>query len=113
MRVVWMMKDPQRSLQDLIAATDTTTLSNVLMRIPDKVCAAGFSILADDVRARLYTLIGDTKAQRIREEIRIEARRRTNAAVRARLVRSFLAYFKQRAPRAPAIWIKPIRRRRT
>jgi hypothetical protein len=107
-----MMTDHGRSLRDLLARTPSTTLSNILMRIPDKVCAAGFSTLSDDLQRGLYALVGETKAARIREEVRIEARRRTTAAARARLVRSFLAYFQQRAPRAPAVWIRPIRRRR-
>ncbi|HUI72180.1 MAG TPA: hypothetical protein VL354_16795 [Spirochaetia bacterium] len=106
------MKDLERSVRDLVGSTDATTLSNVIMRVPDKVCAAAFAILSDDARARLYAVIGDTKAHRIREEIRIETRRRTSAAVRAGLVRVFLAYFRHRATAAPRIWIRPMRRRR-
>jgi hypothetical protein len=107
-----MMTDHGRSLRDLLARTPSTTLSNILMRIPDKVCAAGFSALPEEVQRRLYALVGDTKAARIREEIRIEARRRTSAVARARLLRSFLSYFQHRAPKAPAVWIRPIRRRK-
>lgn len=105
------MIDHQRSIRDLISRTHATTLSNILMRIPDKVCAAGFSALPDDIRSRLYALVGETKAARIREEIRIETRRRTSATVRSRLLRSFLAYFDIRAARAPRVWIRPVRRR--
>ncbi len=106
------MKDHQRSIRDLVARTDSTTLSNTLMRIPDKVCAAGFSTLPDDLRSRLYALVGETKAARIREEIRIETRRRTSAIVHSRLVRSFLSYFDARAPGAPTVWVRPVRRRK-
>ena len=99
-------------MRDLLFRTPSAALSNILMRIPDKVCAAGFSALSDDVQRRLYALVGDTKAVRIREEIRIEARRRTSPVARARLLRSFLAYFEHRAPRAPSVWIRPIRRQK-
>ena len=106
-----MMKDPARSLRDLILRTPATALSNILMRIPDKVCAAGFSMLPDEVRDRLYALMGGTKATRIREEIRIETRRRTSVAVRTRLLRSFVSYFEHPAPGAPSVWVRPIRPR--
>jgi hypothetical protein len=105
------MKDHGRWMRDLLARTPSARLSNILMRIPDKVCAAGFSALPDDTQNRLYALVGGTKAARIREEIRIEGRRRTSAVARARLLRSFLAYFEHRAPRAPSVWVRPIRRR--
>ena len=71
-----MTKDLERSLRDLMEAVNGATLSNIVMRIPDKLCAAAFSMLSDDVRDRLYEVIGTTKAARIREEIRIERRRR-------------------------------------
>ncbi len=106
-----MMKDPARSLRDLVSRTPATALSNILMRIPDKVCAAGFSTLPDDMRHRLYALTGNTKAARLREEIRIETRRRTSAAIRARLLRSFVSYFERPAPGAPTVWVRPVRTR--
>jgi len=99
-------------MRDLLARTPSAALSNILMRIPDKVCAAGFSALSDDMQDRLSALVGVTKAARIREEIRLEARRRTSPVARARLFRSFLAYFEHRAPRAPSVWIRPVRRRK-
>ncbi len=80
------------------------------MRIPDKVCAAGFSALPEDARDRLYALVGSVKAGRIQEEVRIESRRRTSPLVRSRLLRSFLSYFTASAPGAPKVWIRPIRR---
>jgi Mg/Co/Ni transporter MgtE len=107
-----MMRDQKRSLRDLVARTDATKLQNILMRIPDKVCAAGFSVISDTERARLYALVGEKKAARIREEIHIETRRRTSVTVRSRLVRSFLSYFDLRSPGAPKVWVRPIRRHR-
>ena len=103
------MRSILRSIRDLISGTDATRLQNILMRIPDKVCAAAFPTLSDALQDRLYTLMGATKAARVREEIRIEARRRTSAAVRATTKRSIpkktLTHFIQ-APafgnRAPA-----------
>ena len=107
-----MMKDSSRSVRDLIARTDATRLQNTLMRIPDKVCAAGFSAVPEDVRDRLYHLLGNVKAARIKEEIRIESRRRTSPLVRSRLLRSFLSYFTASSPGAPRVWIRPIRRQK-
>ena len=106
-----MMKDSPRVIRDLIARTHPTRLQNILMRIPDKVCAAGLSTLGEEARARLYALVAETKAARIREEMRLEGRRRTSPAARARLIRSFLAYFDAGAARAPHVWIRPLRRR--
>jgi len=106
-----LMKDHGRWMRDLLAKTPSTTLSNILMRIPDKVCAAGFSVFPEDTQLRLFALVGEAKAGRVREEIKIEARRRTSAVSRSRLVRSFITYFEHRAPQAPSVWIRPIRRR--
>jgi Mg/Co/Ni transporter MgtE len=106
-----MLKDPTRSIRDLLTRTPSTALSNILMRIPDKVCAAAFSALSKDAQRRLFALIGETKANRIREEIRIETRRRTSAVTRTRLLRSFLSYFEHPRPGAPTVWVRPIRRR--
>ncbi len=98
-----------RAIRDHLARTEQTRLQNILMRIPDKVCAAAFSILSDHARERLLALVADAKASRIREEIRLEGRRRTSPLVRARLLRSFLSYFSHGAARAPRVWIRPIR----
>jgi len=105
------MRDSPRSIRDLVARTDATRLSNILMRIPDKVCAAAFATLPEATRARLYALLAPVKAERIREEIRIEARRRTSALAKARLLHSFLAYFAPGAARAPRMWVRPIKRK--
>ncbi len=104
-----MTGDLPRAVRDVLAGTGLTKLQNILMRIPDKVCAAAFSTLTDHARVRLYALVADAKASRIREEIRLEARRRTSPLVRARLLRSFLSYFSHGTARAPRVWIKPIR----
>jgi len=104
------MRDVLRSIRDVLSRTDATRLQNILMRIPDKVCAAAFPTLSDALRDRLYALMGATKAARVQEEIRIEARRRTSAVVRGRLLRSFLAYLTPGATSAPRVWIKPVRR---
>ncbi len=103
--------DFPRAVRELLARTEAARLQNVLMRIPDKVCAAAFSILTDHARQRLYALVADVKALRIREEIRLEERRRTSPLVRARLLRSFLSYFNRAGAPAPKVWIRPIRRR--
>ena len=105
------MRDFPRALDDVLARTDTTRLQNTLMRIPDKVCAAAFSTLSEDIRGRLYALVADVKAARVREEIRLEGRRRTSAAVRGRLLRSFLGYFASGAARSPRVWIRPLGRK--
>ncbi len=105
------MKDMARRVQDLIDRTGWTRLQNTLMRIPDKVCSAVFAGLGEDQRAPLYRLLSESKVHRIREEMRLETRRRTAAAVRARLIRSFFAYFEEAARRGPKIWIRPIRRK--
>jgi len=80
------------------------------MRMPDKVCAMGLATLPAERRRELYALIAAPKAARIEEEIRLEARRKTSALVKARILRSFLSYF-GRADRTPGtIWIRPKRR---
>jgi len=105
------MRNILRSIRELLSGTDATRLQNILMRIPDKVCAAAFPTLPDALCDRLYALMGATKAARVQEEIRIEGRRRTSASVRARLLRSFLAYLTPGPTSAPRVWIKPIRRK--
>jgi hypothetical protein len=103
--------DPAHRIRELIERTERTMLQNILMRIPDKVCAVALAALSDEIRASAYALIADSKAKWIREEIRLESRRRTSAAVRDRLVRSFLSYFQPSARRGPRVWIRPLRKR--
>ena len=103
------MLDRARAIRDLIHRTEKTRLQNILMRIPDKVCAAAFSLLGETERSPLYTLIADSKAVRIREEIRLGSRRRMTPTVRARLVSSFTAYFRAGTARGPTVWLRPIR----
>ena len=103
------MLDRTRAIRDLINRTEKTRLQNTLMRIPDKVCAAALSALTERERAPLYALIAETKAARIREEIRLGSRRRMTPAVRARLLHSFVSYFTPGTTRGPGIWLRPIR----
>ncbi len=79
------------------------------MRMPDKVCAVGLAALGPEERDPVYALIAPQKAARIREEIRLEAMRRTTPLMRGRIIRSFLSYFgKARSP-GGRIWIRPRR----
>ena len=103
------MLDRARSIRDLIKRTDRTGLQNILMRIPDKVCAAALSLLAEAERSPLYALIADSKAGRIREEIRLGSRRRMTPTVRARLISSFAAYFRTGTTKGPTVWLRPVR----
>ena len=105
------MKDAALRIREIVERTERTMLQNILMRIPDKVCATALAALPDESRTSMYALIADSKAHRIREEIRLESRRRTSAAVRDRLMRSFLSYFDMDAQRGPRVWIRPLRRR--
>jgi hypothetical protein len=87
-------------------------LKTTLMLMPDKVCAVAFSQLGEQRRQSLYAVLGQAKADRIREEIRLEARRNTSALTRARILRAFAVYF--RGPSrgrtgASTIWIRPKR----
>jgi hypothetical protein len=105
-----MPRDVGSAIRECLEGTDATLLQNILMRMPDKVCAVGLAMLQVDQRRDLYALIAAPKAARIEEEIRLEARRTTSALVRARILRTFLSYF-GRAARAPGtIWIRPKRR---
>lgn len=103
------MKDSSQAIRTLIRRTGRTALQNILMRIPDKVCATALSGLTESERGPLYALIAATKAARIREEIRLGARRRMTPAVRARLIHSFVSYFEPGTTRGPGIWLRPIR----
>jgi hypothetical protein len=102
-------QNPAGAVWDAVSRADAALLQNTLMRMPDKVCAVALATLPREKRLVIYSRIAGPKASRIEEEIRLEARRRTSALVRARILRSFLSYF-GRAPRAPGtIWIKPIK----
>lgn len=97
-------------MRTCLSGTDATTLQNVLMRIPDKVCAVALSALPEKERTATLARMAPIKAERIREEIRLEARRRTTALVRGRIIRAFLSYFgRARKPGGP-IWIRPKKR---
>ncbi len=94
-----------------MSGAEATGLQNTLMRVPDKVCAVALALLPREKRLLVYARIAPPKAARIEEEIRLEARRRTSALVRARIIRSFLSYFgRARAP-SGTIWIRPRRDR--
>ncbi len=94
-----------------LAGTGRTALQNILMRMPDKVCAVGLAALAPQERQPYLALMAPVKAARVREEMRLEAMRRTTPLVRGRIVRTFLSFF-GRARRAPGtIWIRPLRNR--
>ncbi len=107
------MRDSAQAIRDLIRSTGRTALQNILMRIPDKVCAAALSSLGESERAPLYALMAGSKAGRIREEIRLGARRRMTPSVRSRLIRSFVSYFRAGPTRGPRVWLRPIRPDRT
>ena len=103
--------DPMtESLWELLGAADRTRLQNGLMRIPDKVCAVALGRLDEERRRTLYASIAGPKAARIEEEIRLESRRRTSEAVRAKIIQSFLAQFGGAGGAGVAIHIKPKRR---
>jgi hypothetical protein len=93
-----------------VARTHATALQNILMRMPDKVCAIGFQALPEDAREGLYALIAPRKAARIKEEIRLETRRRTSAAVKERIARGFLSYFGEAEKLKKRIYIRPKRK---
>jgi hypothetical protein len=101
------MKPAAEQVWDCVLRADPTSLQNILMRMPDKVCAVAFAVLGDDKREALYVLLAPTKAAGIREEIRLESRRRTSALVRARIIRTFLSYFGESKRTTARIWIRP------
>jgi hypothetical protein len=94
---------------DCVIRADKTTLQNVLMRMPDKVCAVAFATLTEEKRRSLYVLIAGPKTARIVEEIRLESRRRTSALVRGRILRTFLSYFGRAGKTGGTIYIRPRR----
>ena len=103
------MKDTAAAIWDQVSRIDRTRRQNILMRIPDKVCAVAFAALSEERRRSLYALIAAPKAARVREEIRLESRRRTSAAVRAKIIRAFLSFFGGAARTGGSIYIRPKR----
>jgi hypothetical protein len=96
-------------IEECVREIDSARLQTTLMLMPDKVCAVAFAALGDQRRQSLYSLLGETKASRIREEITLEARRRTSAVVRARILRTFLSYFGKSRRSTRTLWIRPKR----
>ena len=103
------MRDLSALIWDCVSRADRTSLQNVLMRMPDKVCAVAFATLTKERQQSLYALIAGPKAARIVEEIRLESRRRTSALVRGRLLRNFLSYFGLARKAGGTIYIRPRR----
>ena len=101
--------DSAAVIWDCVSLADRTTLQNVLMRMPDKVCAVAFATLTRERQQTLYALIAGPKAARIAEEIRLESRRRTSQLVRGRILRSFLSYFGLARNAGGVIYIRPRR----
>jgi hypothetical protein len=98
------------AVRQCLAGVDGTSLQNILMRMPDKVCAVGLALLPEEERGPAYALMAPVKSSRVRAEIRLEERRRTTPLVRGRIVRAFLSYFgKAKNPGGP-IWIRPRKR---
>ncbi len=107
------LKGPAPLVRECLRKTNATALQNILMRMPDKVCAVALSTLTPEERAPVYALIAPQKASRIKEEIRLEAMRSTTPLVRGRIMRTFLSYFGKARPaggKAGPIWIRPKKR---
>jgi hypothetical protein len=99
-------------LERCLQGVDAVRLQTTLMLMPDKVCAVAFSLLGEQRRRSLYAILGPAKADRIREEIRLEARRKTSALTKARILRAFTAYFRspsRGSAGAGTLWIRPKR----
>jgi hypothetical protein len=102
-------QNPAGAVWEAVSSAEAALLQNTLMRMPDKVCAVALATLPKEKRFVVYSRIAGPKAARIEEEIGLEARRRTSALMRARIIRSFLSYF-GRVRRVPGrIWIRPIK----
>jgi hypothetical protein len=101
-----------QAIRDCVGRTDATRLQNILMRIPDKVCAVALGTMDEEKRRALYALIAPLKAARIEEEIRLEARRRTAPAVRTKILRGFLSYFGEAERLKKRIYIRPKERKK-
>jgi len=106
------MKDPAEAVLACIEGADRTSLQNILMRMPDKVCAVALATLPRERRDTVYALVARPKAERIEEEIRLESRRRTSEMMRARIIRTFLSYFGRARSLPGRIYIRPRRARR-
>ena len=103
------MKDAGAKVWACVSGTGRTDLQNILMRMPDKVCAVALAALSESQRLSVYPLIAGPKAARVREEMRLERTRRTSPLVHARILKTFLSYF-GKADRTPGtIWIRPRR----
>jgi hypothetical protein len=103
------VKSSSALIEECVREIDSARLQITLMLMPDKVCAVAFAALGEQRRQSLYALLGETKAARIREEITLEARRRTSAVVHARILRTFLSYFGKARRSTRTIWIRPKR----
>lgn len=103
------MKDAAGQIWTCVSGADRTTLQNILMRMPDKVCAVALAMLTETQRLSLYALIAGPKSARVKEEIRLEKGRRTSPLVRARILRTFLSFFGRATKTPGTIWIRPRR----
>jgi hypothetical protein len=103
------VKDASAKVWTCVGGTSRTALQNILMRMPDKVCAVALATLSENQRLSLYPLIAGPKAVRVREEMRRERSRRTSPLVRARILKTFLSYFGQATRTPGTIWIRPRR----
>ncbi len=103
------MTDWAAAVSARIGRTDPARLQNTLMAMGDKICAVALSTLSEDRRDAVYALIAPAKARRIREEIRLESRRRTARSVRDRIIREFLKSFEVGPKSRPTIYIRPKR----
>ena len=103
------MVDWAAAVTACVGGADQARLQNILMAMSDKVCAVALSTLREEQRDAVYALIAPAKARRIREEIRLESRRRTPLAVRDRIIRDFLRNFEAGPKPRPRIYIRPKR----
>jgi hypothetical protein len=103
------VKDAAAKVWACVSGTSRTALQNILMRMPDKVCAVAMATLSENQRLSVYPLIAGPKAARVAEEMRLERGRRTSPLVHARILRTFLSYFGQAARTPGRIWIRPRR----
>ena len=106
------MTDWAAAVTARLGRTDPARLQNTLMAMSDKICAVALATLPEERRDAVYALIAPTKARRIREEIRLETRRRTARAVRDRIIREFLKGFDAGPKTRPTIYIRPKRESR-
>ncbi len=100
-----------RLVRACLSQTGRIALQNILMRMPDKVCAVGLAALAPEERTPCYALMAPVKAARVKDEIRREALRRTTPLVRGRILRTCLSFFGRARKTPGTIWIRPVRNR--